>query len=72
MKAFEFQATLQPNGTLTVPAEVAAQIRTEGPLRVMLLLAETEENDDWARLTAEQFLKGYDPSDAIDDDLPAR
>jgi hypothetical protein len=33
--------------------------------------AATAGDQDWALLTAEQFLKGYAPSDAIYDDLPS-
>ncbi len=34
--------------------------------------ASAAEDQDWAHLTAKQFLKGYAPSDAIYDDLPSR
>lgn len=71
MKALEFQARLNRNRTLTVPAEVARQIPQEHYVRVILLVSEpdTEDDKDWARMTAEQFLKGYAEGDAIYDQL---
>jgi len=71
MKAFEFQASINPNETLPVPSEVATQLHPEQPVRVLILVPEPADQAAWARLTAEQFLKGYDDSDAIYNDLSA-
>ena len=70
MKALEFEAPLNPDRTLTVPPAVAAQVPAGGTVRVLLLVAESTEDEDWNRLTAEQFFKGYADSDAIYDELP--
>jgi hypothetical protein len=73
MKTLEFEATLNPDDSLTVPAEVAAQLQKAQPLRVILVVPEPHEDErEWARLTAEQFLGGYDEGDAIYDELPVR
>jgi hypothetical protein len=72
MKAFEFVSQVNPDKTLSVPAAVAAQLDAQQPVRVLLLVAKADEDAAWARLTAEQFLKGYDDGDAIYDDLPGR
>jgi hypothetical protein len=69
MKAFEFQTQVNQNGTLPVPPEVADQLPHEQPVRVILLVPDADEAADWARLTAEEFLKGYADSDAVYDDL---
>src|SRR5262245_5343019 len=69
MKTLEFQATLGPGGTLTVPAEVAQQVPPEQPLRVIVLLPDSDEDREWERFTAEQFLQGYADGDAIYDDF---
>jgi hypothetical protein len=69
MKAVEFQARVRPDGSLAVPPEVVGQLPPGEPVRV-LLLPEPDEEADWARLTAEQFFKGYADSDAAYDDLP--
>ena len=71
MKTLEFRARLNPDHTLTVPAELVAQLRPEQPVRVILLVPAVGEDQEWARLTAEQFMKGYADSDAIYDELPA-
>jgi hypothetical protein len=72
MKALEFRASMSENATLSVPPEVAAQIKPDRPVRVLVLLPECNEDSDWSDLTATQFLKGYDDLDAIYDHLPAR
>ena len=73
MKTLEFEATMNPDDSLTVPAEVAAQIQMAQPLRVILVVPEPDDDErEWARLSAEQFLAGYDEGDAIYDELPAR
>ncbi len=71
MKALEFQARINPDRTLTLPQEVAAQIPQEQAVCVILLIPESKEDRDWAQLTAEQFLKGYAESDALYDELSA-
>lgn len=72
MKAFELQANLNPDHTLTVPDAIAAQ-SCEQTVRVLVLVDEDRQEElDFLRLGAEQFLKGYDESDAIYDQLPPR
>jgi hypothetical protein len=67
MKALEFQTRVNPDGTVTLPLEVASQVHDVHPVRVILLIPESAEDREWANLTAEQFLKGYAPGDAIYD-----
>lgn len=69
MKAFEFQTALNPDKTLAVPPEVANLLPAQGPVRVIVLVEESDEERDWLRFGAEQFLKGYAESDAIYDQL---
>jgi hypothetical protein len=71
MKALEFQTRLNRNHTLTVPSEVAQQVPQGQPIRVILLIPASTEDQDWAHLTTQQFLKGYAKSDAIYDKLSA-
>ncbi|MBI1929494.1 hypothetical protein HYR99_35270 [Candidatus Poribacteria bacterium] len=70
MKILEFQVHINPDHTVKVPPEIAAQIQQEQPIQVLFLIPESTEDQDWAHLTAEQFLKGYAESDAIYDELP--
>ena len=71
MKTLEFRARLNPDHTLTVPTELVAQLRSDEPVRVILLVPELGEDQAWSHLTAEQFVKGYADGDAIYDELPA-
>jgi hypothetical protein len=71
MTTLEFWTRVNPDDTLTVPPDVAAQVRRERPVRVILLVPESEEDEQWARSTADQFLKGYAEGDSIYDELPA-
>ena len=68
MKALEFQTRVNPDGTVTLPPDVASQVHDVHPVRVILLIPESAEDREWANLTAEQFLKGYAPGDAIYDE----
>ena len=70
MKALEFEASVNPDRTLSIPPAVAAQLPPGQPVRVVLLVADSEEERDWSELTAAQFLKGYGEGDAIYDELP--
>ena len=69
MKAFEFQTKLTRNQTLDLPTDLKAQIEPGSSVRVILLLAESTEESNWKRLTAEQFLQGYAESDSVYDKL---
>ncbi len=67
MKALEFEATLSEGATLKVPDDLAGQIPKEEAVRVIVLLPESAEDNDWRRLTTEQLLSGYSDSDSIYD-----
>ena len=69
MKQLEFDAVLNPDRTLAVPEEVAAQVRPGEKVRVVLVVPEAAEDREWAELTADQFLKGYAEGDAVYDQL---
>lgn len=68
---FEFWASINSDYTLSVPPKVALQIEKEQSVRVILLIPVSGEDQAWAQLTAEQFLKGYAEGDAIYDELSA-
>ena len=73
MKTFEFEASLNPDQTVTVPAAVADQV-PPGLDRcgVLLMVADSDEDKDWNQSTAMAFFNGYAESDAIYDELPGR
>lgn len=74
MPAWQFQTHLNPNQTVTIPPEIVAQLRPDETVQVVLTTTtgdEVDEDEDWQRFAAEQFLKGYAPGDDIYDQLPA-
>ena len=70
MSSWRFETHLNPDHTLTVPPDVAAQLSPDATVRVVLMAGDAEEAD-WQRLAAEQFFQGYAPGDDIYDQLPA-
>ena len=68
MKTLEFESHVTADKTLSVPPDVARELKPEESIHVVVILR-TDEDRDWARLTAEQFLQGYAESDALYDDL---
>ncbi|PKB80867.1 MAG: hypothetical protein BZY88_07575 [SAR202 cluster bacterium Io17-Chloro-G9] len=69
MKALEFRTKINPDFTVSLPPEIAAQTRQAQPVRVILLIPESNEDIDWAQLTVEQFAQGYSDGDDIYNDL---
>ena len=70
MNAYEFQATVMPDHKLSIPDTLFGKFETHKTIRVIVLINESaDEEHAWAHLTAEQFLAGYDDSDAVYDQL---
>lgn len=67
----EFWARLTADQTLSVPPAVASRIQGKDRVRVIVVIPDADEDRDWADLSAQQFLAGYGPDDALSDDLPA-
>jgi hypothetical protein len=72
MKAVEFVARLESGRpALDLPADVAAQVPADRPVRVLILVddewAEAEEEAAWKRMAAEQFFKGEEDFDGLYD-----
>ena len=68
MKAYEFPSTVTEDGKLDIPIEIADALPRGKPVRLILLVSETiEEELEWQRFTAGQFLAGYSEADAIYD-----
>jgi hypothetical protein len=66
MKAVEFTTELSGAAVLEIPKDAAVRLPKTGKARVIILTDESDEAE-WSRLTAEQFLNGYAPGDAIYD-----
>ena len=73
MPAWQFQTHLNSNQTVTIPPEIVAQLRPDETVQVVVMLKtnDGDEEAEWNRFAAEQFLKGYAPGDDIYDQLPA-
>jgi hypothetical protein len=69
MKAVEFEARLNEDGTLSVPAELIPSLKQAPFLKIILLFPAEDDEKDWARLTVEQFAQGYVEADSIYDQL---
>ena len=74
MNAIGFRSQVGEDLNLKIPDDIAAQLSVGQEVRVILMVRDDDDEQAWAAFTAEQFLAGYDPSDAIYDepDVPAR
>lgn len=72
MKAVEFQSQMSSDRTLAVPASVADDIPVGRQLRILVLFAENDVDQQWEQLAAIEFGQGYADSDAIYDELSSR
>jgi hypothetical protein len=71
VKHFEFQTYVNDDATVTIPTEVISQIERNRPVRVIVVVQDSAEDQEWSELTATQFLQGYADTDAIYDDVSA-
>ena len=68
MQAVEFTSETTEQGKLPLPEHLADSLPHSTKVRVIILFpADERDNAAWSRCTAEQFLKGYGPGDAIYD-----
>jgi hypothetical protein len=72
MKAVEFRSQLRSDQTLAVPASAAKSIPIGQQVRVLVLIADNDGNQEWEQLAAMEFGHGYADGDAIYDQLPGR
>ena len=69
MKAIEFESQMSPDHSLRVPDAVAVGIPAQRPIRVLLLIPESDDDQQWENVAAAEFGQGYADSDAIYDNL---
>jgi hypothetical protein len=67
MKALEFQSQLTADKSLTVPGDIAQAIPKDQKVRVLVLLSENKEDEEWEQQAALELGQGYADSDAIYD-----
>jgi len=68
MKAIEFKARMK-NRLIRVPDNISSDLTEDKDIRVIVLLEEIEnqEENDFRKISREQFLAGYSDSDSIYD-----
>jgi hypothetical protein len=67
MNAVEFTTELSGAAVLAIPADVAAQLPKTGRARIIVLIDERSDDEDWRAGAYEQFLRDDPPEDAIYD-----
>ncbi|GEM_PF-2225697 len=61
MKAVEFITELSATGVVSIPSEAAAQLPKKGKGRVIVLIDEENNGDEWRSGAYEQFLREAPP-----------
>lgn len=72
MQIYEVPIDITPEGKLELPKVLIDRMIRGQSIRLIALLDEPEDKEydnDWARVTAEQFLAGYGDTDAIYDTI---
>lgn len=69
MKAFECSVQVTPEGKVVIPPDLVKKLPVSQVVRAIFLVSEPERDDEdaWAKLTAEQFAAGYSEADAVYD-----
>jgi hypothetical protein len=67
MRQIEFDTELQDKPFLAMPEEVAAQLPKSGRAKVILLVAEDAEDEEWQAAAYEQFMRKNSSEDSVYD-----
>lgn len=71
MKAVEFEATVNHNGVIMLPPEVAGDVPSGEPLRVVLMWDASSTDSAWRDAGRRQFEQAYCAADAVYEQLAA-
>ena len=72
MRAYEYPVKVSSEGKLELPDALLKVLPPNQVVRVIILMNETTDTEGemaWSRMTAEQFLAGYNESDAAYDSI---
>jgi hypothetical protein len=72
MPTWQFDCNLNPDHSVPIPADIAAKLRPDDRVHVVLVAGDSVDELNWQRLAAEQFLDGYAPGDDIYDQIRSR
>ncbi len=67
MSAIEFETELHGESALPLPPEVIDRLPKSGRAKVVLLLPDDPDDQEWRRAAYEQFMKDDDSEDAVYD-----
>jgi hypothetical protein len=67
MDAIQFETELRGESTLTLPPDVLAKLPKSGRARIVLLIQDDSEDEDWRRASYEHFMRDDNPDDAVYD-----
>jgi hypothetical protein len=65
MKTADFRGELTPNGQISVPPEIAAQVPPGEQIQVVLQWGASEAEVAWRKAGRRQFESAYDADDSI-------
>ena len=68
MRAYELSIKLDRDGKVELPADLTKILEEASEARIILLVEDSKDRE-WARLSREQFVKGYSDADSIYDSL---
>jgi hypothetical protein len=71
MKAVEFEATVNRNGEIVLPSEVAGDIPAGEPVRVVLMWDASPTDSAWREAGRRKFEAAYCAEDAVYEQLGA-
>jgi hypothetical protein len=59
MKAIEFPTKIKKDKKILVPEKYQKEIRDNQNARIIIILEQENNEQDWNQMTTEQFLNGY-------------
>ena len=71
MKAVEFETTLNNNGQILLPADLAGSIPQGEPVRVVVMWEATSADAAWREAGRRKFEEAYCAADAVYEQLAA-
>lgn len=65
MKVYEFKSKILANGELEYPDNIKQNLLPNQEVKVIILVKENTEKDNWSRLAIETFFSDYSEEDEI-------
>lgn len=65
MRQIEFDTELHDKPFIAVPLEIAARLPKSGHVKVILLLVDDSEDEEWRAVGYEHFIREDSPEDSV-------